>query len=76
MSFFPVFSKRKSPCCAALVRPAQSRGFAGIFANGFSVLYLILFQPSNSTLCANFSLFATFHPDATITHGFFCPDFI
>ena len=37
MRFFPVFSKRKSPCCAGLVRPTQSRGFAGIFANGFSV---------------------------------------
>lgn len=35
MSFFPVFSKRKSPCCAGLVRPTQSRGFARHFCQWF-----------------------------------------
>jgi hypothetical protein len=68
--------RRKSPCRAMFVRLAQSTRFTGVFHNGFSVSKLILFQSSISFPMPDFILFATFHSDATITHGFFRPDFI
>jgi hypothetical protein len=68
--------RRKSPCRAVFVHFAQSTRFTGVFHNGFSVSKSILFQSSISLPMPDFTLFATFHSDATITHGFFCPDFI